>query len=176
MMEWPGAIAWGTPGGGAGIGLTKPFNGEAATIGNGVMVALEAKDKEQIHRLHEIALANGGTCDGPPGPRSSLEPTLGADWARPLFRGCGAPRCPSSWARAVAALAWAALAPGRQPAFRFLATLAGFALAGWTDMPRAVAPTRVMSARVAPVRRNKDRIDPRAGRCGSNIVLFSLSR
>jgi predicted lactoylglutathione lyase len=70
MMEWPGAIAWGTPGGGAGIGLTKPFNGEAATVGNGVMVALEAKDKEQVHRLHEIALAHGGSCEGPPGPRS----------------------------------------------------------------------------------------------------------
>lgn len=69
MMEWPGAIAWGTPGAGAGIGLTKPFNGEAASVGNGVMVALEAKDKDQVHRLHEIALANGGTCDGPPGPR-----------------------------------------------------------------------------------------------------------
>lgn len=70
MMEWPGAIAWGTPGAGAGIGLTKPFNGEAATVGNGVMVALEAKDKEQVHRLHAIALANGGSCEGPPGPRS----------------------------------------------------------------------------------------------------------
>lgn len=69
MMEWPGAIAWGAPGGGAGIGLTKPFNGEPATIGNGVMVALEAKDKDQVHRLHEIALAHGGSCDGPPGPR-----------------------------------------------------------------------------------------------------------
>jgi predicted lactoylglutathione lyase len=33
------------------------------------MVALEAKDKEQVHRLYDIALANGGTCEGPPGPR-----------------------------------------------------------------------------------------------------------
>lgn len=69
MMEWPGAIAWGTPGGSAGIGITKPFNGEAASVGNGVMAALEASSVEQIHRLHEIALANGGTCEGPPGPR-----------------------------------------------------------------------------------------------------------
>ncbi|MGZ9101015.1 MAG: VOC family protein [Brevundimonas sp.] len=69
MMEWPGAIAWGTPGRGAGIGLTKPFNGEAASVGNGVMVALEAASREQIHRLHEVALAHGGTCEGPPGPR-----------------------------------------------------------------------------------------------------------
>ena len=69
MMEFPGFIAWGAPGGGAGIGLTKPFDGAAATVGNGVMVALEASSRDQIHRLHEIALANGGTCEGPPGPR-----------------------------------------------------------------------------------------------------------
>ena len=69
MMEFDGFIAWGTPGGAAGIGLTKPFDGNAATVGNGVMVALEAKDKEQVHRLYDIALANGGTCEGHPGPR-----------------------------------------------------------------------------------------------------------
>ena len=69
MMEFDGFIAWGKPDGGAGIGLTKPFDGNVATVGNGVMVALEAKDKEQVHRLHEIALAHGGSCEGPPGPR-----------------------------------------------------------------------------------------------------------
>ena len=69
MMDYDGFIAWGKPGGAAGIGLTKPFDGNPATVGNGVMVAFEAKDKDQVHRLYEIALANGGTCDGPPGPR-----------------------------------------------------------------------------------------------------------
>lgn len=69
MMEFDGFIAWGKPDGGAGIGLTRPFDGNVATIGNGVMVALQAKDKEQVHRLHQIALAHGGTCEGPPGPR-----------------------------------------------------------------------------------------------------------
>ena len=38
-------IAWGVPGGAAGVGLAKPFDGERATMGNGVMVALEAKDR-----------------------------------------------------------------------------------------------------------------------------------
>lgn len=69
MMEFENFIAWGKPDGGAGIAATKPFDGNTASIGNGMMVALEAKDKEQVHRLHEIALANGGTCEGPPGPR-----------------------------------------------------------------------------------------------------------
>lgn len=69
MMEFETFIAWGAPGGAAGIGLTKPFDGKPATVGNGVMVALEAKDKAQVHRLYDIALAHGGTCEGPPGPR-----------------------------------------------------------------------------------------------------------
>ncbi len=69
MMEFDGFIAWGKPGGAAGIGLCKPHDGNPASVGNGVMVALEAKDKDQVHRLYDIALANGGTDEGPPGPR-----------------------------------------------------------------------------------------------------------
>lgn len=69
MMETEQFIAWGKAGGGAGIGLTRPFDGRPATVGNGVMVALEAKDKAQVHRLHEIALANGGSDEGAPGDR-----------------------------------------------------------------------------------------------------------
>lgn len=69
MMDYDGFIAWGKADGGAGIGLTKPFDGNAASVGNGVMVALAAKDEAQVQRLYDIALANGGTCEGPPGPR-----------------------------------------------------------------------------------------------------------
>ena len=62
-------IAWGVPGGAAGIGLAKPHDGKPATVGNGVMVALEAKDHAQVDRLHALALSLGGTCEGPPGQR-----------------------------------------------------------------------------------------------------------
>jgi predicted lactoylglutathione lyase len=69
MMEAPEYVAWGVPGGAAGLGVTKPFDGQTASVGNGVMVALEAKDRGQVDAIHAIALANGGTCEGPPGPR-----------------------------------------------------------------------------------------------------------
>lgn len=69
MMENEQFIAWGAPGGGAGIGLTRPFDGKPATVGNGVMVALAAKDRAQVDRLHAVALANGGTDEGAPGQR-----------------------------------------------------------------------------------------------------------
>ena len=38
-------------------------------MGNGTMVAIEAKDREQVQKLHEIALAHGGSDEGEPGPR-----------------------------------------------------------------------------------------------------------
>ncbi len=69
MMESDSFIAWGEAGGAAGIGLTKPFDGKAASVGNGVMVALEAKDAEQVGRLHALALSLGGSDEGAPGPR-----------------------------------------------------------------------------------------------------------
>jgi len=62
-------IAWGKPGGAAGIGITLPFDGQPASVGNGVMVALEAQDRDQVDRLHALALELGGTCEGAPGER-----------------------------------------------------------------------------------------------------------
>jgi len=69
MMETERFIAWGKPGGGAGIGLTLPYDGKAASVGNGVMVGLEAKDKAHVDRIYKLALSMGGTDEGPPGPR-----------------------------------------------------------------------------------------------------------
>ncbi len=69
MMEFDSFIAWSTPGGAAGIAATKPFDGNAATVGNGVMVALEARDAAQVDRIYAIALDNGGSDEGAPGPR-----------------------------------------------------------------------------------------------------------
>ena len=69
MMDEDTFIAWGTPGGAAGVAATLPFDGKPASVGNGTMVALEAKDEAQVRRLYDIALANGGTDEGAPGPR-----------------------------------------------------------------------------------------------------------
>ena len=69
MMEFDTFIAWGTPDGPAGIAATKPFDGQAASVGNGMMVALQARDQAQVKRLYEIVLANGGSDEGAPGPR-----------------------------------------------------------------------------------------------------------
>lgn len=69
MMEFDTFIAWGAWDGGAGIAATKPFDGKEATVGNGTMVAIQAQDTDQVKRLYDIALANGGSDEGEPGPR-----------------------------------------------------------------------------------------------------------
>jgi len=69
MMEFETGIAWGEMGGGAGVAAMKPFDGNAQSIGNGVMVGLQAKDQDQVQRLYDIALANGGSDEGAPGQR-----------------------------------------------------------------------------------------------------------
>ena len=69
MMEFDGFIAWGKPGGAAGIGLTKPFDGNAATVGNGCMVALGASSREQVDAVYAKAIELGGSDEGAPGQR-----------------------------------------------------------------------------------------------------------
>ena len=69
MMDFATFIAWGKPEGAPGIAVTKPFDGKEATVGNGTMVAIEARDRDQVKRLYDIALANGGSSEGEPGPR-----------------------------------------------------------------------------------------------------------
>lgn len=48
-----------------------PFDGQPATVGNGVMVTLSAAHPAQVRELHARALALGGTCEGAPGLRGA---------------------------------------------------------------------------------------------------------
>ena len=69
MMENDQFIAWSVSDTQAGLGLTKPFDKNAATIGNGVMVALAVDSKAKVDALHRKALQLGGTDEGAAGPR-----------------------------------------------------------------------------------------------------------
>jgi len=51
------------------LGVSIPFNGEPATIGNGSMVAFAVDSPAQVDALHEKALALGGSNEGDPGER-----------------------------------------------------------------------------------------------------------
>ncbi len=63
-------ILWSTSLEDPGLVITKPYNGEKATVGNGVMVAIRAKSKEEVDAIHKKALELGGSDEGAPGFRA----------------------------------------------------------------------------------------------------------
>ena len=54
---------------GAMLAVIRPWDGERAFPGNGNMVALTAPSPDVIAQVYDLALANGGTDEGPPGDR-----------------------------------------------------------------------------------------------------------
>lgn len=70
FMEEPDYfIAWGNSETGAGLGITYPFDKQAASVGNGTMVALQGDSRAQVDAVHAKALELGGTDEGAPGQR-----------------------------------------------------------------------------------------------------------
>lgn len=68
-MDFGRGIAWGVSPTTPGFGVTQPFDGQPATVGNGVMIALVVDSKDKVNALHAKALALGGKDEGAPGPR-----------------------------------------------------------------------------------------------------------
>ena len=68
-MELEGFIAWAAVPNSPMVSIIKPFDKKAATVGNGIMVALAASSKAQVDAVHRKALELGGKDEGAPGPR-----------------------------------------------------------------------------------------------------------
>ena len=71
MMESDGFIAWTTAPGTPALSIIKPFDGAAASVGNGVMVALSVSGPELVDKLYAKALELGGADEGAPGDRGN---------------------------------------------------------------------------------------------------------
>jgi len=72
FLEMERFVAWSTAMDQPGISVTKPFNGEPATVGNGSMVAIMLDSNEKVDAFYQKALELGGTCEGKPGPRGEM--------------------------------------------------------------------------------------------------------
>ena len=69
FMESDSFIAWANDAGVPALSVIKPNDGNAATVGNGVMVALAMPGKTEVDALYKKALALGAKDEGAPGPR-----------------------------------------------------------------------------------------------------------
>ena len=69
FMEMESFIAWATEPNAPGLSITTPFDGNPATVGNGVMVALMVDSTDKVDAVYSKAIELGGQDEGPPGPR-----------------------------------------------------------------------------------------------------------
>ncbi len=70
FMESDTFVAWGSGPTAPGFSVTKPFDGNPATVGNGVMVAIAVDAPNSVDAMHAKALQLGGSDEGPPGLRT----------------------------------------------------------------------------------------------------------
>lgn len=69
FMEMETFIAWSASPGTPGLSITKPFDGNPATVGNGVMVGLAVDSTDKVDKVHAKAMELGAQDEGAPGPR-----------------------------------------------------------------------------------------------------------
>ena len=69
LMDFGTGIAWGMAMNKPSLAIMQPYDKKAASVGNGVMVALVVDSHEKVDRLDKKALELGATDEGPNGPR-----------------------------------------------------------------------------------------------------------
>jgi len=68
-MEFERMVIWSAGAGQPMIAAIKPYDGNAATVGNGVMVAINAGTQEMADRIYNTAISLGAKDEGAPGSR-----------------------------------------------------------------------------------------------------------
>ena len=69
FMQEDTFVAWSVAPDQPAFSVCKPYDGKAATVGNGVMVALTVDSTDKVDAVHAKAMELGGTDEGAPGPR-----------------------------------------------------------------------------------------------------------
>lgn len=69
FMEEETFVAWAVSPDKPAFSVCRPFDGNAATVGNGTMVALVVDSTDKVDSVHAKALELGGQDEGAPGPR-----------------------------------------------------------------------------------------------------------
>ena len=68
-MEFPDGIGYGAQGGRPQLWIVRPLDKNAATVGNGITIGLEAGTRPAVDAAYAAGIANGGKDEGKPGLR-----------------------------------------------------------------------------------------------------------
>ena len=69
IMDIENFVVWGTTMEQPGFSITRPFDGNPATVGNGVMIAILMPSAEAVNSFYAKAMELGATDEGAPGQR-----------------------------------------------------------------------------------------------------------
>ena len=65
--------------------LSEPIDGAEATCANGMTIGFKCESLDQVKKLHDVAIENGGTSiEDPPGPRTNAMGTMNLSYFRDL--------------------------------------------------------------------------------------------
>ena len=70
--------------GGGRIWVATPYDQDAAVPGNGNMLGLACETRAEVDEAYRVALENGGTDEGAPGPRPMYGPDFYGAYVRDL--------------------------------------------------------------------------------------------
>jgi catechol 2,3-dioxygenase-like lactoylglutathione lyase family enzyme len=74
LADYPSAVGYGRKGGRPQLWVLNPVDRQAATVGNGITVGLEASDRRAVDAAYAAGLSAGGKDEGPPGLRPHYHP------------------------------------------------------------------------------------------------------
>ena len=83
-MDFGEFMVWGTAPDRPSFSIAIPHDKKEATVGNGVMIALSAKDPETVDKVYAAAMDAGATCEGEPGYRGDPSSGFYAGYFRDL--------------------------------------------------------------------------------------------
>jgi catechol 2,3-dioxygenase-like lactoylglutathione lyase family enzyme len=69
IMDFGRGYAWGVGMDKPCLGIMTPFDGQPASVGNGVMAAIVVDSRDKVDALYAKAMALGAKDEGPAGPR-----------------------------------------------------------------------------------------------------------
>jgi catechol 2,3-dioxygenase-like lactoylglutathione lyase family enzyme len=81
-MDFPEGVGYGRSGGRPQLWIVRPIDKQAATVGNGITIGLEADTRPAVDAAYAAAMANGGKDEGKPGLRTHYHPNYYGAYVR----------------------------------------------------------------------------------------------
>ena len=80
--DYPEAVGYGRAGGRPQLWVVRPLDKNAASVGNGITVGLEAENRSAVVAAHAAAIKAGGKDEGAPGIRTHYHPNYYGAYVR----------------------------------------------------------------------------------------------